>query len=145
MTDNEMIPMEPQNNGMMIPEQFIRFMEQQNKSILVMAEAIKATNESVEMLKRQMQQLVPITASQASAINRQIRLRATDLRAQYRLPDTADVAIAAAIRKDVKLSAGARSIGELPRSMYSVYAEQVALWDNYAEMKAIKARFKDKG
>ena len=111
----------------------------------VMAEALRATNENVETLKRQLGQMVPLTSTQANALNKQIRQRSASLREQHRLSADADAAIAAAIRKDVKLAAGARSISELPRALYAIYSDQVALWEEYAAMKAIKKRYAGKG
>lgn len=131
MADN-MIPMSQQAIASLTPENCCKLFVQMEQSVRVMAEALRATNENVETLKRQLQQMVPLTSAQANALNKQIRQRSASLREQYRLGADADAAIAAAIRKDVKLAAGARSISELPRSLYSVYSDQIAFGMNTA-------------
>ena len=52
--------------------------------------------------------------------------------------------IASAIRKDIKLEGGVRSIRELPRVEYPVYVDRIALWDDYWAMKAIKKASKER-
>ncbi|MDD3410337.1 MAG: hypothetical protein PHY12_05970 [Eubacteriales bacterium] len=146
MADNTIIsPPSQEMIAALTPERCYQLFVQMDQSMRVMAEVLRSTNDNVETLKRQLQQMVPLTAAQANALNRQIRQRAASLREQYRLDMQADAAIATAIRKDVKLAAGARSIGELPRSLYGVYCDQVALWDEYTAMKIIKRRFMEKG
>ncbi|MEG1891354.1 MAG: hypothetical protein RR301_08050 [Clostridia bacterium] len=141
MLDKELM-VNQESNLPTIPDWAGAMCEQMGQSLRVMAEAIKATNESMEMLKRQMQQMVPLTRGQANALNKQIRERAIDLREQYCLSQQADASIATAIRKDVKLAAGTRSIDELPRALYGVYSDQVAMWDSYPVLKGIKQRYR---
>lgn len=142
MDKEKMLPSVDTSGGeMMLPDSFSAMMEQMAQSMRVMAEAMRATNESVAMLQRQVQQMVPLTSPQKRALNQRIKQRAQELREQYRLKEEAESAITAAIRNALKLSGGVRSVAELPRAMYAVHEEQVALWDDYTTMRAIKKKY----
>lgn len=108
------------------------------KLMLDMAEKLNATNDRVRELERQLLFMTPLTPAQERAIGLQVKQRAEQLRDQYRLPESAITAIANAIRKDIKLAGGVRSIRELPRVEYAVYIERIALWDDYSTMRAIR-------
>ena len=49
-------------------------------------------------------------------------------------------AVAAAIRKTMRLATGARSVREIARCDYKPIRELVDTWDEYRTIKAIKAK-----
>lgn len=105
------------------------------------AQTIRATNERMDQMEKQIALLTPVTAAQAKAIGGTIKQRAQALACQYGLPNAAARDIATAIRRAVKLDAGVRSVNELARALYGVYTEQIGYWDDFDAMKAICAKY----
>ena len=89
--------------------------------------------------------LTPITPAQARALGTMVRDRSAQLQAQYGLPAQSIRSISAALRKAIQLDAGVRTLTELPRTLYPVYADFIAMWDDYDVMTSIKKRFETKG
>ena len=104
-----------------------------------MADMLRATNERMAALEREVRLLTKVTPAQASAIQAAIRSRAAEICAQYRA-EGCEKAAATAIRRAVRLTTGISSVRDLPRCEYSVALEQVRMWDDYKAMKAIRAR-----
>lgn len=144
MNDNGIIipPRDDQKLPAPIIEQVARMMAQTEQLMQGMANVMTAMNQRMEKLERQMELITPITGPQEKAIGEQIKQRAGELREQYGLDSKALPAISKAIRKDLKLAGGVRAIRELPRVEYPVYIERIALWDDYAVMRAIKKSLK---
>ena len=143
---NMMKPSEGQNLPAQIVEQMgalIAQNQQQQMMMQSMANALAAMNQKVGQLERQLRQLTPITGAQEKALGDKIKFRAQQLQKSYKLPVQAVSLIAQAIRKDIKLEGGVRAIRELPRVEYAVYVDRIALWDDYAAMKAIKRTSKE--
>ena len=142
MTGKMMKPAE--NNSLPVPtiEQMGSLIVQQ-QLMQSMANALAAMNQRMGQLERQLRQLTPITGAQEKALGDKIKLRAQELQKSYNLPMKAASMIAQAIRKDIKLEGGVRAIRELPRVEYTVYVDRIALWDDYAAMKAIKKTSKE--
>lgn len=130
-----------QNGALPIPAAVVEEMQQMREALQAMAGLLRATNETMMQLQRQVRLLEKVTSSQASALNRAIRERATELCAIYMAPGC-DKAVAAAIRKAVKLRFGAATAKELPRCEYEVAMAQVQGWDDYKVMKGIREKVK---
>lgn len=108
-----------------------------------MAAMLQATTESMEQLRRQVRLLEKVTPAQASAVNKAIRERATEICALYLIrDDRGEKLAAAAIRKAVKLQFGAGAVKEIPRCDYEIALEAVRKWDDYKTMKDIKGKVK---
>lgn len=104
-----------------------------------MADMIRATNEEMAALKREVRLLTKVTPAQATAINEAIRMRAAELCESYHAMGC-EKPVANAIRRAVRLTTGTNSVRELPRCEYSVALEQVRMWDDYKVMRAIRAK-----
>ena len=104
-----------------------------------MADMLRAPNERMAALEREVRLLTKVTPAQASAIQAAIRSRAAEICAQYRA-EGCEKAAATAIRRAVRLTTGVNSVRDLPRCEYGVAMEQVRIWDDYKAMKAIRAR-----
>jgi len=130
-------------NAPAIPEAVAVEMQQMREALQTMAGLLRTTNETMSQLQRQVRLLEKVTPAQATAINRAIRERATELCAIYMLRgEGCEKPVAAAIRKAIKLRFGANTAKELPRCEYEVAMAQVNGWDDYKTMKEIKARVK---
>ena len=104
-----------------------------------MANMLRATNERMASLEREVKLLTKVTPAQASAINEAIRQRAAELCEKYRAQGC-EKAAANAIRRAVRLTTGTNSVRDLPRCEYSVAMEQVSMWDDRKVMKALRAK-----
>ena len=126
-----------------IPAAVAEEMQQMREVLQTMAGLLRTTNETMAQLQRQVRLLEKVTPAQASALNRAIRERATELCAIYMLRgEGGEKAVAAAIRKAVKLRFGAASAKDLPRCEYEVAMAQVQGWDDYKIMKGIREKVK---
>ena len=130
-----------QNGALPIPAAVVEEMQQMREALQTMAGLLRATNETMMQLQRQVRLLEKVTPSQASALNRAIRERATELCAIYMAPGC-DKAVATAIRKAVKLRFGAATAKDLPRCEYEVAMAQVQGWDDYKVMKGIREKLR---
>ena len=115
------------------------FMNQTMALMQGMADMVRATNERMAALEMQVRMLEKVTPSQAADLNRAIRERTAEVVAEDRLKGL-DKPVAAAIRKAVRLSTGARSVREIARCDYRPILEMVTTWDDYKAIKAIKAK-----
>ena len=104
-----------------------------------MADMLRATNERMASLEREVRLLTKVTPAQANAINAAIRQRAAELCESYRAQGC-EKATANAIRRAVRLTTGTNSVRELPRCEYSIAMEQVRMWDDRKTMKALRAK-----
>ena len=137
---DSMMPMNDANKAM-IAANAAKEMQQMREALQTMAQLLRTTNETMAQLQRQVRLLEKVTPAQASALNRAIRERATELCAIYMAPGC-DKPVAAAIRRAVKLRFGAATAKELPRCEYEVAMAQVRGWDDYKIMKGIRERVK---
>ena len=128
-------------NMAMIAANTAQEMQQMRDALQTMAVLLRTTNETLTQLQRQVRLLEKVTPAQAKAINRAIRERAAALCRVYGARDC-DKAVAAAIRKAIKLRFGANAAKELPRCEYEVAMTQVNGWDDYRIMMDIKRRVK---
>lgn len=133
-----MIPIRT-GGAQLIPEAVADEMRQMREALQTMAGMLKATNESMAQLQRQVRLLEKVTPAQASAVNRAIRERAVELCVIYMAVDQ-EKAVAQAIRKAVKLRFGATAAKDLPRCEYEVALAQVQGWDDYSVMREIRKR-----
>lgn len=140
MIENENMLVKQEPAPMLTGEQVLTVLGNLEGLMKIMAQTVSAMNERIDRLDRQVQQLTPITGAQERALGEKIKQRAEELRGVYKLPESSRTAIANAIRKDVKTVGGVRAIRELPRVDYTVYLDQIALWDDYATMRAIKKK-----
>ena len=104
-----------------------------------MANMLRATNERMASLEREVKLLTKVTPAQANAINNAIRQRAAELCETYRAQGC-EKAAANAIRRAVRLTTGTNSVRDLPRCEYSVAMEQVSMWDDRKVMKALRVK-----
>lgn len=104
-----------------------------------MADMLRATNERMASLEREVRLLTKVTPAQANAINEAIRQRAAELCESYHAQGC-EKATANAIRRAVRLTTGTNSVRELPRCEYGVAMEQVRMWDDRKTMKALRAK-----
>lgn len=104
-----------------------------------LAEMARMTSERMTMLERQVSLLTKVTSMQARELNTAIRARAVELAAMYTLPGCEN-ALANAIRRDLRITAGVSSVRELPRCEFKVYMQQVEMWDDYKIVKAIRQK-----
>ena len=104
-----------------------------------MAGTMRKMMEEMSGLRREVRLLTKVTPAQANAINTAIRDRASTLCCEYRAPGC-EKNVANAIRRAVKLTTGISNVRELPRCEFSIAMQQIAMWDDYKQMKAIKAK-----
>ncbi|MEG2469473.1 MAG: hypothetical protein RSB86_19040 [Comamonas sp.] len=122
-----------------LPDDMVQAWQQMAQAMRGMADMARATNERMTSLEQQVRLLTKVTPLQASEINTAMKQRASELCESHHAPGC-DKAVAAAIRRDVRLMQGVQSLRELPRCEYTVTLQQVRLWDDYKIMKAIKAK-----
>ena len=112
-------------------------MQQMADAMQAMAGMLRATTDAMEQLRHQVRLLEKATPAQAAAMNAAIRQRAKKLCADYRMPGQ-EKAVAAAIRKAVRMQFGASAMRDLPRCDVEAARMQVDMWDDYAVVKAIR-------
>lgn len=115
------------------------FMAQAMRLMQGMADMVRATNERMTALEKQVRMLEKVTPGQAAALNAAIRERAATVCAEYRMTGMEKQA-AAAIRKSVRLATGAHSAREIARCDYKPICDLIGTWDEYRTMKALKAK-----
>lgn len=120
-------------------QEMARQMAAMSEAMRTMAAMLKATNENVEALRRQVATLEKVTSVQVSAINRAMREQAAELCEQYGAAGS-EKAAANAIRHDFKAQFGITVPRELPRCDYKAAREYIQWWDDYTTMKAIKRK-----
>lgn len=113
-------------------------------AMTTMATLLRATNERMAALEKQVKRLEKVTPGQATALNALIRARALEVCRMHRAAGC-ESAAAAAIRKTVKRMCGISSMRELPRCDYGVAEAQIRLWDEYQTMKAIREKARHEG
>lgn len=104
-----------------------------------MADMIRSTNERMTSLEQQVRMLEKLTPAQATELNAMIRERAAAVCEEYRMAGM-ETQVAAAIRKAVRTTTGARSVRDIARCDYRPVRDQIAGWDEYRTIKAIKAK-----
>lgn len=110
--------------------------------ILTAMDVLYGMSVRMDAMERMLAQMVPITAAQARALGDAIRARAAQLAGDYGITAPgARRSIGAAIRRAVRQDAGIERIEEMPRTLYDVYVEFIAMWDDYDEMCAIARRY----
>lgn len=115
------------------------FMAQTMQLMQGMAEMVRATNERMTALEKQVRMLEKVTPSQAADLNALIRERAAAVCAEYRMAGL-DKPVAAAIRRSVRIATGARSVREIARCDCKPVRELISCWDEYKTLKAIKTK-----
>ena len=112
-----------------------------------MADMMRAMNDRITVMEKELRQMTPITGSQAEAIGKAIRDRALELAAHACLAVRPEAVreIGNLIRKDLRLASGIRSVKELPRVEYLVALERIGYWDDYKQMKALRGKYSQKG
>ena len=162
----ENLPMDLQEviGGIAIPESRALAMankiEEMAGLIGSLAEMLRVTNERMAAMEAAMRSLEKVTPAQASNINKCIRERAAEICASYRMgvritpveeghgsrpeaarfepnPEKAKKLIAA-IRKDVKVMTGARTMREVARCDYGTVIDFVMDWDDYETIQKIR-------
>lgn len=133
------LPAIPEQQLAQLPPEVVQVFQQMAQATVSMANMLRATNERMASMEREIRLLTKVTPAQASAINAAIRERAAALCGSYRAVGC-EKAVANAIRRAVKLTTGVSNVRELPRCEYTVAMQQVQLWDDYKAMKAIKAK-----
>lgn len=143
MNDDKMLmKQDGPNMPMLTGEQVLTVLGNLEGLMRMMTQTVAEMNKRIDRLDRQVQQMTPITGAQERALGEKIKQRADELCVLHKLPEGSRTAIANAIRKDIKTTGGVRSIRELPRVDYTVYIDQIALWDDFAVMRAIRKKAK---
>ncbi|MEG1358365.1 MAG: hypothetical protein RSE23_01750 [Clostridia bacterium] len=104
-----------------------------------MADMVRATNERMAAMERDLRLLTKVTGAQSTEINKAIRARAEQMCEAYSAPGC-DKAVAAAIRREIRLMCGVDNMRELPRCEYSVVMRQIGLWDDRKTVRAVKQK-----
>ena len=138
-TNASLLPAVNDNQLAQLPPEIALAYTQTAQAMASMATMMRATNERIAALEREIRLLTKVTPAQANAINTAVRERAAELCASYRATGC-EKQVANAIRRAVKLTTGVSNVRELPRCEYSVAMQQVEMWDDYKAMKAIKAK-----
>lgn len=136
------LPAIPEQQLAQLPPEVAQAIQQMAQAAMSMATMLRATNERMASMEREIRLLTKVTPAQASAINAAIRARAAELCGSYRAAGC-EKAVANAIRRAVRLTTGVTSVRELPRCEFTVAMQQVQLWDDYKVMKAIKLKAKE--
>lgn len=151
MTSKDMIQQPQQGGDLVDMQQLGTMMGQMVELMRGVAESQRMINARVEKLEKQNALATHVTAAQAGEISKAIQRRAEAVCAEYGYDHIREQheaifhykvkePIARAIRKAVKLAAGVNSLRELPRCEYSVTLEQIALWEDYRAIAAVKER-----
>lgn len=133
----------PEAQDIVSMDQLAGVLGQMAQMLRGMGDMMRATNERVSELERQFKQANTLTGAQESNLNAIIRNRARALAKDRGLDDNnaAVRAVAEAIRKALRMTAGVRSVRELPRCEYGVCVERVDMWDDFPAMKEIRAKY----
>ena len=124
-----------------------------------LAEMLRVTNERMAAMEAAIRTLEKVTPQQAAEINRRIRERAEEICMEYRmtgfgvkiredgtregpgdvLADPAKLkAVAAAIRKDVRIMTGAKTAREIARVDFGTVRDAILGWDDYDAIQRIR-------
>ena len=151
MTRNDLMEQPPQGAQGISLRQLGTMMGQMVELMRGVAESQRMLNARVEKLEKQNALAMRVTAAQVGEISKAIQRRTEAICAEYgfdRMREQHEAVyrgkvqepIARAIRKAVKLTAGVNSLRELPKCEYSVTLEQIALWEDYRVIAAMKER-----
>lgn len=138
MENKELLPMST-GTSPALPAEVQATLAQMGDIMRGMANMLRATNERMASLEREVKLLTKVTPAQANAINEAIRGRAAELCESYRAHGC-EKTVANAIRRAVRLTTGTNSVRDLPRCEYSIAMEQVRMWDDRKIMKAQRAK-----
>ncbi|MBR2664828.1 MAG: hypothetical protein IKE25_14035 [Clostridia bacterium] len=102
-----------------------------------MAEMVRATNERMTALERQVRLMEKVTPAQTGDLNQAIRDRASAVCQEYRMPG-AEKPVTAAIRKSVRLTTGAQCAREIARCDYKPVRAMIDSWDEFTTIRRIR-------
>lgn len=102
-----------------------------------MADALRANQQIMAELAKEVHQLTKVTPAQVKALNAAIKDRAAEVCEASRAVG-GEKACAAAIRKHVKLTMGVSGMRELPRADWSTAMEAVNGWNDFRTMRKIR-------
>lgn len=147
MREHEEVGVTPAAGASPLPTGIEGAMGQMALLMQSMADTIRAMNDRVTALEKELRHLTPVTSSQAEAIGKAIRDRAAELAEHAGLAARPGAVreIGNLIRKDLRLASGIRSVKELPRVEYLVALERIGYWDDYRQMKALRGKYCAKG
>lgn len=168
MIDFQNIVIDPENlpatiggdQTLSLPDAVAGKMEEMAGLIGSLAEMLRVTNERMAAMEAAMRSLEKVTPAQASNINKCIRERAAEICESYRMgvkitpveeghgsrpeaarfeanPEKAKKLIAA-IRKDVSVMTGARTMREVARCDYGTVIDFIVDWDDYEAVQKIR-------
>ena len=104
----------------------------------LMARTIAELREDVRQLRGLVAQLEKVSPMQARALNALIRERAKELAARWRIPEEKTGAVATAIRRELRLETGARSMSDIARCDAQVARELVETWEDPAVLRKLR-------
>lgn len=104
-----------------------------------MAETLRAANERITGLEREIKRLTKVTPAQAAAVNSAIRDRAAELCALYRATGK-ERAAANCLRRAMRLTMGVTSAKEIPRCEWALALDMIKAWDDYKTMRALRGK-----
>jgi len=126
-------------DGAMIGHEAEQAIVRMGQALSGLADMMRSTNERMGALEQQVRLLTKVTPMQAGEINGAVRARAADLCSAHKMAGK-EQAVAAAIRRVLRLSYGVQSVRDLPRCEYQVALQQAQIWDDYKAMKKIRGR-----
>ena len=156
MSENGLIRMPGQDNGLSVLEQRITAMAQQAQEtnlqtmamLREMAAAMRMMSEQTMAVNRQLQEMaqqIPLKPQQRTELTKAIRQRAVQLAEENgwagdrRRTTLIANAIRATVRGHVANMTGnaVRAIGDIPSCQFAVAMELVSLWDSWATLDKI--------
>lgn len=103
-------------------------------------EMLRIMGERMTAMERTIRTLEKVTPGQVTKINKLIRQRAGDVCEEYRIPGE-EKAVAAMIRREIKLVTGAQAVREISRCDIEAVEDLIVGWDDYERiMRLIKTR-----
>ena len=109
------------------------------QQLMDMAMLLRATNERMGALEREVRRLTKVTPSQASMLTAAIRQRAKEICLIHRCKG-GEYAAGRAIRKGIYATLGVTNVRDVPRDDFKVAMRAIELWDDYQEMKRIREK-----
>ena len=114
-------------------------LEVMGQQLREMAMLLRATNERMGALEKEVRRLTKVTPAQASTLNAAIRSRAANVCRMHRCQGD-ERAAAAAIRQSVRATLGVTSMRDVPRDDFKIGMRAIEMWDDYQVMRRIRER-----
>lgn len=104
----------------------------------VMAERMDGMAADMAAMRTELSRMRTITPTQIAAVNAAIKTQAQTLTKDYRLPQTAEKALAAAIRREMRSVIGVRAVREIPISKYKTVLDLIDMYEDWDTIKHLR-------